>query len=348
MQLDIVTTATPDAWTSALERAGWHDFYHEAWYHALAEERGEGRAELLVASHGACTIALPLLFRPVDRALGAGHDRLQDATSVYGYGGPAGLDVDAGIARRFVATIEEYLRACDTVSVFSRLHPLFDQGALLQGAGRIVHAGATVSIDLRREPAQQWSDYRADNRNRISRMRREGFTCERRPAADLDVFVSIYEATMQRLSARAYYSFPREHYEALVDPARGDLELWVVADKDGTPAAAGLFSLRCGLVQYHLSGAVDAYRKLAPTVLLLDTVRCSAIERGATRFHLGGGLGGAEDSLFHFKSGFGTGRHAFHVWSWVLDPAVYGDLEAHRLRRAPPPPASFFPVYRAP
>jgi Acetyltransferase (GNAT) domain len=343
IELDVITTANPTAWAAALERAGWHDFYHECWYHQLAEQRGEGRAELLVAAHGGRTVALPLLMRPIPNT------QLQDATSVYGYAGPAGVfdGLDADACASITAAMRERLIACGTVCLFSRLHPLRDASALLAGAGTIVHAGTTVSIDLGLTPEQQWMGYRADNRNRIGRLRREGYVCRRHDSADIDAFVELYESTMRRVAAKAYYVFGREYYETLVDPQRGGLELWIVSDPEGKPAAAGLFSQRGDIVQYHLSGAADAYRKQAPTTLLLDEVRRSAVDRGASHLHLGGGLGGGEDSLFAFKAGFGGGRHAFRVWQWILDPRSYQALEARRVAREPAP-GVFFPSYRAP
>jgi hypothetical protein len=70
--------------------------------------------------------------------------------------------------------------------------------------------------------------------------------------------------------------------------------------------------------------------------------------QGATVLHLGGGVGGAQDSLFDFKSGFGTGRHVFRLWKRVLRPDVYRALdEARREIRGEPDP-KFFPTYRAP
>src|SRR5688500_6236451 len=141
MDLDVVTSAHPTAWTTALERAGWHDFYHEHWYHQLAEQRGEGRAELLVVAHGGRTFALPLLMRSIPGP------QLQDATSVYGYAGPAGVfdGLDAESCTAITTAIRERLAAAGTVSLFSRLHPLRDAATLPAGAGKIVHAGTTVS-----------------------------------------------------------------------------------------------------------------------------------------------------------------------------------------------------------
>jgi hypothetical protein len=64
--------------------------------------------------------------------------------------------------------------------------------------------------------------------------------------------------------------------------------------------------------------------------------------------HLGGGRGGAEDSLFRFKAGFSDRRHAFATWRWVVRPEAYERLcAARRAAGGPEPPAGFFPAYRA-
>lgn len=350
MDLSVLTMADKTAWSQALANAGRHDIYHEAWYHQLAETSGEGRAELVVATHRGSTVVLPLLFRAIGSELCQGVEGLEDATSVYGYPGPVGPagEADPIVIAELAEGLRSYLRERGTVALFSRLHPIFDQSPLIGDASDVVEAGATVSVDLSRTTEQQWSDTRSGHRNGINRLRRAGFKCERRTIDDISVFLTIYEATMQRLAATSYYLFPRSHYEALLDPQRGAMELFIVADAAGIPAAVGLFSMRCGIAQYHLSGATLEHRKYAPTTLLIDEARRWATERGATRLHLGGGLGGARDSLFDFKAGFGTGRHVFKVWKWILRPSIYRELEAIRHTREPLPAPSFFPIYRSP
>jgi hypothetical protein len=81
---------------------------------------------------------------------------------------------------------------------------------------------------------------------------------------------------------------------------------------------------------------------------MLDEARRWAAASGATRLHLGGGVGGAQDSLYDFKGGFGGGRHVFHLWNWIARPEVYGELDAMRRARTPDPSGAFFPSYRAP
>lgn len=350
MDVAIVSADQRTSWSNALQAAGPSDFYHEAWYHALAEERGEGRAELVVATHRGATMVLPLLVRTIDPERTGGIASLEDATSSYGYPGPVGPvgDVEAKTAVELDAAIREYLRARGIVSVFSRLHPLLPSFAHAADRTEIVTAGATTSIDLAPAEAKQWSNVRSGHRNGIHRLRRMGYCCTTHGVDALDVFVALYDDTMRRIDAAPYYYFPRAHYEAMLDPERGGMSLMVVADQDGTPCAVGLFSVRGDIAQYHLSGTSVEHRKLAPTVLLLDHARRWAAEHGARRLHLGGGVGGAKDSLFDFKSGFGDGRHDFCVWRWIARPEVYGDLDRVRRVRLPEPPPRFFPSYRAP
>ena len=72
-------------------------------------------------------------------------------------------------------------------------------------------------------------------------------------------------------------------------------------------------------------------------------------KRGNRVLHLGGGLGGAPDSLFAFKAGFSKARHPFRTWRVVVDEDRYRELT----RAAQPGLAAadvpgFFPAYRRP
>src|SRR5262245_59033752 len=83
-------------WMDVLAQSFRYDFYHLPHYHALAELRGEGLAQLFVYTEGPYAIAVPLLLRPLATVpgladLGAGW---WDATSVYGYAGPIGSHPD--------------------------------------------------------------------------------------------------------------------------------------------------------------------------------------------------------------------------------------------------------------
>ena len=102
-----------------------------------------------------------------------------------------------------------------------------------------------------------------------------------------------------------------------------------------------LFGESSGIVQYQLSGTEGQALQLSPLKILIDYARRWATRRGATVLHLGGGVGGAQDSLMHFKSGFSDRRHLFKTWHVVLDEQRYAELSGGALRST-----DFFPAYR--
>ena len=77
-----------------------------------------------------------------------------------------------------------------------------------------------------------------------------------------------------------------------------------------------------------------------------------AKRRGLTRYHLGGGVGNAEnDSLLRFKSSFGGHRSMLYTYGRVLDEEVYRRLCRLKLgyeRRVGTPVThpDYFPMYR--
>ena len=120
-----------------------------------------------------------------------------------------------------------------------------------------------------------------------------------------------------------------------------------VALVDGQVASAGLYTICDGIAQAHLGASRQEFAKLSPTRLLDDTARRWAAAAGARVFHLGGGVGGREDSLYHYKAGFSDRRHAYGVWRWIVDPKAYEEMcDRFAAGEAPAGREDFFPAYR--
>ena len=81
---------------------------------------------------------------------------------------------------------------------------------------------------------------------------------------------------------------------------------------------------------------------------MFDVVRTWAKERGNVTFHLGGGFGAKEDSVFDFKAGFSPLRHPYYTWQLLFEPETYQGLERRRARQTESNiDAQFFPIYRS-
>ncbi|MBR0037542.1 MAG: GNAT family N-acetyltransferase, partial [Bacteroidales bacterium] len=72
-------------------------------------------------------------------------------------------------------------------------------------------------------------------------------------------------------------------------------------------------------------------------------------ERGLRTFHLGGGVGAAEDSLYRFKASFKRkADYRFSVGKEIFDERMYEELVRTRMELDSGfnRDGSFFPVYR--
>jgi carbamoylphosphate synthase large subunit len=350
--LQILGTRDAAEWNAVLSKTRQYDFHHLPQYHRMAEQIGEGTARLFVYSENGYTIALPLLLQPVDPNE---PDGWQDATSVYGYAGPVASDDSPPDS--FVRTFQEALRAelsrARVVSVFSRLHPLIPQQGMIAGIGDCVGNGQTISIDLTSLDEEQRAHYNKSCRRSLRKLHEAGFVCVYdREKRCLEEFVEVYLETMCRTGAHDSYFFDRAYFEMLTRELGEVSHLFVVL-KDGEVAAATICTNCARIVQDHLGGTRDAFLKFSPDRLLVDTERSWAKESGARVFHLGGGVGAHEDSVFQYKAGFSDRRHIFPTWRWILQPDVYEELCAEKARWNTangllPVSAGYFPAYRSP
>jgi lipid II:glycine glycyltransferase (peptidoglycan interpeptide bridge formation enzyme) len=120
-----------------------------------------------------------------------------------------------------------------------------------------------------------------------------------------------------------------------------------VADPQNAIAAAALFVETGGIVQMHLTGHDERHAAHQPMKLLFHHVREWTKGRGDRLLHLGGGRGGEDDSLFHFKAGFSPIHQPFSSLRLVIRPTVYADLVTARDPSLDPADMSgHFPLYR--
>jgi hypothetical protein len=350
--MEILGTGDAARWNAVLDASLQHDFHHLPQYHRVSEQRGEGRGHFFVYSEGPYTIGLPLLLRPVQPDQPGSW---QDATSVYGYGGPVASheSFPEAVVRNFQRELAAALGERRVVTVFSRLHPLIAQHEILAGIGECPVNGTTLSIDLTVPDHEQRANYSKNCRVTLRKLRASGFTglhdAEKRY---LPEFVEVYRETMDRVGAHQSYFFDDSYFDLLTRELGSASQLFV-ALKDGAPVAATLCMLCKGIMQDHLGGTRTAFLKFSPDRLVVDTARAWAANAGARAYHLGGGVGAKEDSVFKYKLGFATRRHTFSTFRWVLLPDVYRELSASAARRNEANGMEaisdgYFPAYRCP
>ncbi len=352
MQYSFLTPDDP-RWLDCLSAAR-HDFYHLPQYVQLSASDEKGQPWAFVAECGSNRLFVPLIVRPIELAKESGRD-LYDAVSPYGYPCPLafgleGGEPDADFLAKSLRLFASVLRERGIISAFLRLHPLlpFPTGPL-QNNGCLVQHGQTVYVDLTLPQEVLWQQTSASTRNRINGAKRKNYAVDMDLSCEnIDAFTEVYTETMCRVSATNMYFFSRQYFTRLLESMRDRLHLCLVRI-EGRVAVGGIFSETCGIVQYHLSGTKNEYLKHHGMKFLLDFIRTWAKQRGNCMFHLGGGLGAAEDSLFGFKAEFSPLRRPFYTWRLIADLDAYNALVAQwelLAAKNADSPDGFFPAYR--
>jgi hypothetical protein len=325
------------AWADALSRVR-HDVYHLPEYVRLDAGLSGNRPVAFRYAEAGRVLLIPLLLRAIPDS------DLLDATSPYGYPGPVtntGLD-DSGFWSRGFQAMADLLTGWRVVTAFVRLHPLLPFPAVaLAEAGTVVHHGETVSVDLTLSTEEIWRQTHRTHRNQINKAKRAGVSIVFDDWARLDDWIGTYHATMRRVGATDYYFFTAEHFHRL-RAALGEHAHLAVALAGDVVLGGNLFFEYDGIMHTHLQSTRDGDVRWADK-LLYDEVRRWGRARGNTVYHLGGGVGGAADSLFAYKAAFASGRHAFHTWRVVTDVRAFEKLAGT------PTPESLegrFPPYR--
>jgi len=325
-----------------------HDCYHLPQYAELSGPHEGGTPLAFYAEDGEAACIIPLLVRPVPSVLHAPASWV-DCMSPYGYSGiliPSSQDR----LHAFLDAFRCAARELGIVSAFLRLHPLFPlDPVVLEKFGALIHHGHTVYFDLSETIEQIWRRVSSNHRRNLTRLQRVGFHGTLDDWNQYSNFIAIYYSTMHRVGATDTYFFSRRYFEALREQLGNRLRLVCVMSDGNELAAAGLFIVTEGIVQYHLGATDERYLHMAPAKLMIDFVWRWAKEQTHAVFHLGGGVGGAEDSLFQFKAGFSPHRGEFSTYRIVVDETKYATLnEAAKVVGGTEIASSdFFPVYRA-
>jgi hypothetical protein len=347
--VEVFTTGDETGWIDVLEEVGDYHFVHMPAFHRLAEIRGEGKAVMPVFREEGFTAAFPMLLRDIDIPGVSSGGGLKDATSVSGFAGPlvSSENIPENIRQSLLQQLHSFLEQEKVVAAFSRLNPVLNQSAFLEGYGQIVERGVTLAIDLTIPQEEQFARYIRNHRQDVKSLRKNGFTCEEAGTEYLDEFTRIYCDTMQRVQAEDLYCYEKSYHEYLLREMPDVMHLFICKDGN-TTASVMMFACCRGIAEAYLAGTASEYLRFSPAKLIFDTVRIWACEAGAKVLHLGGGVGAARDSLYNFKLGFGAEERVYATWRHIIDQNTYDDLcRVARSRTGGDPDNNFFPQYRS-
>jgi hypothetical protein len=316
-----------------------HDVYHLPSYTSLTawHERGAAAAAYLDDGAGR-RLLVPLILRDIDGVHA-------DAVSPYGYPGVlTDQPRDAGFVHDAMAAVGAVLAERNVVTLFLRLHPLLPVNGL-ESAGLIVWH-QTVAVDLSRTHEELRADLRKNHRRDIDKSLRDGTrvvfetTAQRRAQ-----FEAMYNAAMVRIDAPHYYHYDSAYFERLFEDLGEHVRLATVL-VDEEVAAVGLYTTCGGIVEMQLAATDPSFAARRPTKVLVHAVCRSAKDEGYRWFHLGGGRGSTEDSLFHFKAGFSSYRAGFGTLRSIILEEPYRRLAGAAGPEGDEDLRGYFPCYR--
>jgi hypothetical protein len=328
-------------WIEIVSASNMYDFYHTAAYSMIATS---DETVLFVAFWGNDFIALPLVIRSIEGTT------YYDITSVYGYCGPiSNLKIELLTDDHIYYFQEElwhFFSRKQVISAFVRLHPLLNQARLFENFGLIKEINKTVAIDLNLSEEQQLKNYRESHSRRIRKLIKTGYSVvEATTEEEIDCFINIYVDSMKRFNTNKYYFFSKYYFHQLLENSEFNSKL-LLAKKNNTITAGGIFTFTNRIMQYHLGATKSEYSSESPMKIIIDQARRMGNNLKMEFLHLGGGFGGkSDDSLYYFKSGFSDTRFQYSTWQLIIDKDVYSKL-ANKFNIELSSQNDFFPIYR--
>jgi GNAT acetyltransferase-like protein len=319
-------------WDGLLEKLGCADAYLLRLYVESACVLDPGRSVLLHLGDRCGDVVFPAIVREVPGGA-------RDVTTPYGYGGPVATGPDPPTAR-FWSLYQAWCEENGVVTSFVRFHPLFANQRSAPGGVHVEPLSSTVGWRLR--VPDLFDGMHEHHRRTCRKARRAGVAVTARESpAELSAFASLYQETIGRVGAREFYFFSPPYWEALT--RLGTRLVLFDAEVGGEVVASALCFATHPWLHFHLGATAERGRAVGAGNLVFYEAACWARDLGYERFHLGGGVGGRDDSLLMFKRRFDPGGLVeCAVGKAVHDAAAYRRLAG----RAADDIDGFFPAYR--
>jgi serine/alanine adding enzyme len=330
-----IEEVAPDRWDELLERIGCADVYLRRAYVEASCVLDGGRPALLHVAGADGHVVFACSVRPVPDA-----EALHDVATPYGYGGPVAVG-PAPPLEDFWALYEAWCAEHGVVTTFLRFHPLFENHRYVAASVRLEPLADTIAWPLDGE-GDLFEAMHRHHRRVVRKAEGHVEVSLRETPSTLAEFAGLYETSMRRHEAAAFYLFPPAYWEALGKGLSGSLVLFEARDDHGLVAATLCFATQPWL-HYHLGAASERARRVGAAALLMLSAARWGRERGFSVFHLGGGVGGREDSLWEYKRRFAPlGRREMRLGKAVHDARAYQALTGS----GTPDLGGFFPAYR--
>ena len=299
------------------------DVYFRAEYVATGDVEGFVISRCVVAQEGADALFVPYLWSAIPDAPG-----LHDVVGAYGYGGPVATSESPCFLAAAWAAIEDRWRADGGVAAFLRLHPLLENSKWLGPGWDTRDDRVTVSIDLSAGLENAFgSSAQKTHRSQVARARQRGEVVPEVPCgrSSIEEFRRLYDAMLGRMDAKVECQFTDAYWVQFEGRLSTSSSIFRVGAEPG-PLTMALVLWGERWAHYHLAARNNLKDNTAGN-LLLQGIAESALRRGRTAVHMGGGRTRApDDDLLLFKRRVGGCLHRFQTAGRTLHEARFDAL----------------------
>lgn len=313
--LSVISISEVEKWNKIVKSFKCFDVYYLSGYVKAFQIHGDGEPTLFYYEDSKIRAINVVMKRDIKSDKNFTNRLLQgsyfDIATPYGYGG---FLIEGNIQEGSLKCLnDEYTSLCRSqgiISEFVRFHPVLNNSKNLDGIYDISKLGRTITMNLNTKE-EIWNNLTSKNRNHIRNAIRSGVQIYwGRNSKLFNQFMDLYNTTMDKDNAKDYYYFKKDFYKSILyDLGYNSLIFYAVFEEKVIAMSIILFSNQ--QMHYHLSASDMEYRHFAPTNLLLYEAACWGCENGYKTFHLGGGLGSKEDSLFEFKKAFNKNSNTY-------------------------------------
>ena len=342
--LNVYTLEQPEQWDAAVRSFRAYDTYWLSGYVKAFRIHGDGEPLLFFSEDGEVRGINAVMKRDVAKdprfAGKIPEGEYFDIATPYGYGGWL---IEGEKREALFRAYEQRLKRDGIISEFVRFHPMIRNHEAGEGFYEVIRLGEVVHMDLS-DPETIWNNFSSKNRGHIRKAIKSGVRIYNGRYPEIyETFRTIYNGTMDKDDAEAYYYFGPEFYRSVLEDLPENAQVFW-AEMDGRVIAASIMLAANGWMNYHLSGSLREFTALAPTNLLLYRAALWGCANGCRSLYMGGGVGSGEDSLFTFKRSFYKGElNRFHIGKKIYLPEKYDRLVSMRKETE----SGYFPKYRA-
>lgn len=327
MSFNVVTIYDNRRWDRFVRNAHMSDFNHSWHYHSTA---ADGEPLLLVYEEQTEFIALPVIRKSEGETNGVRQ------YSLHSYAGPLCSTnfalLNSGMQERFESVFKLFMEQHTIISVSVQLHPLIHKNFKPLNLGVLRKNPDSMLIQITAGMAMQQEHYGEDFSNRVSQLKRKGYTVRQAMAIhDVDSFGEMFRRNLAPLNQQAAAHYDKAWFRQMLRPGGFDACLLLAAQ--GTQTAAGALLTCCNdLMKLHIAATHENCLFDAPLRVLLHEAVILGQKTGM-QYLLLEGLAGRPEVLYACKAFSPELYPGFNTWQISPGEADCRDSKARKLRQ---------------